>query len=272
VAVHRLTCPSCGAGVDSAAGFTAGQVASCSKCEREFTVDEAALKAAASEAGDEFLPSKPRVDDGEWSYRNSTLRYVVLGVLVVTMCVLGYMLYDKKVKEQQTAANDADGRGILPAEVPGEMLPLPGDPIALGGPPPKKTSDPVEAMKGRLIGVWEAKLKDESITIEYKGDGSFSYSTATEGKAAKPLTGRWNLAALDVKMQGVGSKTFEMQMEWTPEGLAPIKENARVNPNQSLDQPLLDREVDGKRLTANFVRKTKGAPQPSGVAGPGTAP
>jgi len=248
-------------------------VARCEKCETEFTVDDATLK-AAGEAGDEYLPAKTRPDEAEWSYRNSTLRYVVLGVLLVTMCVLGYLLYDKKMKERQTVSVESEGRGIAPADVPGELLPLPGDPVAVGGAlRPKIISDPVEAMKGRLVGVWEAKLKNESIAVEYKGDGTFTYSSTTEGKAAKPLTGRWNLAALDVKMQGVGSKTFEMQMEWTPEGQAPIKDNARVNPNQSLDQPLLDREADGKRPTANFIRKTKGAPQPpSGIAGPGTAP
>ena len=32
---------------------------------------------------------------------NSSLRYAVLGVLLVVLGVLGYMLYDKKMKERQ---------------------------------------------------------------------------------------------------------------------------------------------------------------------------
>jgi hypothetical protein len=275
VAVHRLACPSCGAEIDSAAGFTAGQVARCSKCEKEFTVDDAALKAATDGAGDEFLPGKPRTDQVEWSYRNSTLRHVVLGVLVIIMCVLGYMLYDKKMKERHTAANETEGRGIAPAEVPKEMLPLPGDPIAAGRElAPKILSDPVEAMKVRLVGVWEAKVEGEPIVVEYKGDGTFNYSVAAGGKAAPKLAGKWNVTALDVKMKGIGSKIFDMQMEWTPEGQGAVKEAARVNPNQSLDQPLLDRGVDGKRPTATFIKKKKDAPPPktSGIAGSGLVP
>ena len=260
MALTRLACPACGAAVHSAAGFTAGQVVNCSKCETKFTVDEAAIRSAASaDAADDFVPGKPRLDEeAEWSYRNSSLRYGVLGVLLVILVGLGYLLYDKKMNERQAASGSEEGRGIPPAELPTEMLPLPGDPVAAGGAPAPKISDPVEAMKSRLVGVWEAKLKSESIAVEYKADGTFSYTVATDGKAAKPLSGRWHLAALDVKMKGVGSKTFEMQMEWTPEGQPVVKDGARVNPNQTMDHPLLSQgEVDGKRPSATFVRKKK---------------
>jgi hypothetical protein len=52
-------------------------------------------------------------EDGEaWSYKNSWIRYAILGVLIIVMCVLGYMLYDKKSREAKDAS-----RGIAPTEL-----------------------------------------------------------------------------------------------------------------------------------------------------------
>jgi hypothetical protein len=105
-------------------------------------------------------------DDDKPSYKNSPLRFVVLAVLVVTMLVLGYFLYDKRAKERadkDTASNnDSDnsmpqpitphaapggpgglrpqmaGPGMQIPPVPGGLRP-PGVPI---GPNPKLPNNP----------------------------------------------------------------------------------------------------------------------------------
>ena len=260
MALNRLACPACGAAVHSAAGFAAGQAVNCPKCESEFTVDEAAIRSAASaEAADDFVPGKPRLDeDPEWSYRNSSLRYAVLGVLLVVLVVLGYLLYDKKMKERQAASGSEEGRGIPPAVVPNEMLPLPGDPVAAGGRPvPKTEIDPIAASKARLVGAWEAKAKGETYTLEYKADGSFLYTVETEGKAGKPVVGRWDLAGQKITMPRPMVKTFVLDVVLTPEGQSSLKESAKLNSNGTLEHPLIDREFDGKRPSATFVNKNR---------------
>lgn len=136
----RITCPECGAGLKSSAGFTPGKTITCPKCEADFVVEEPEeekpvadrrttkmkpatkkLKVAVAEddEDDEDEDEKPKKakkkkkkkkrvsedgDDEEWSYKNSWIRYAVLGVLVVVLAVLGYMLYKKK---QDEAKNNA---------------------------------------------------------------------------------------------------------------------------------------------------------------------
>ena len=110
----KIKCPECRAGLKSAAGFTPGQTVCCPKCETYFAVEEPtdeepaaakprkAVRAAAAD-DDEDEPrkkrKKPRDDEDdafeERSYKNSPLRYAILGVLVVVMLVLGYFLYEK---------------------------------------------------------------------------------------------------------------------------------------------------------------------------------
>ena len=132
VAINRIACPECGAALKSAAGFKLGATVSCPKCETDFEVEEPEeeeqpkkksktastglvskkkpIKAATEEDEDEDdeQPKKKKKkkkkrssDDGDeqWSYKNSWIRYAILTVLIIVMCVLGYMLHLKQKRE-----------------------------------------------------------------------------------------------------------------------------------------------------------------------------
>ena len=100
-----VLCPDCDARLKSDDGFTAGEEVECPKCETVFRVpDPSARKKAkppAVEDDDDMeRPKKKKKkgkksDDDEGSYASSPVRFVVLGVLVVTMLVMGYFLYRK---------------------------------------------------------------------------------------------------------------------------------------------------------------------------------
>ena len=118
--ILKATCPECGAKISSPDGFDIGEELECPKCETEFKVR--APKPAA-------VPAKPKVvddddddedyeeprpkkktkkdfrgdDDDEKSYKNSPLRFLVLGVLVLIMLVGGFFLVRKILAER--AAN-----------------------------------------------------------------------------------------------------------------------------------------------------------------------
>lgn len=127
MALDKVRCPNCTAGLKSAGGFEAGQEVRCPKCEMDFVVEEPAgdapMKKAKVLSVDDEPVEKPKkkkkrpvaedeYDDG-YSYRNSPLRYAILAVLVVVMCVLGYMLYLKKQREAAAApAPGALERGV----------------------------------------------------------------------------------------------------------------------------------------------------------------
>ncbi|QJW95721.1 hypothetical protein [Frigoriglobus tundricola] len=170
----KTRCPECNAPLKSAAGFTVGQTICCPKCETYFTVadPEAAgegeepektsgskgkgatatrkpLRASAEDDEDDEYEKpkkkkKRRVDDDEddeptRSYKNSPLRYAILGVLIVTMLVLGYF-YVQKVRKQreEDSANASDNTPADPPVVrpnvpPGFPPPPPGGPNGPGG-------------------------------------------------------------------------------------------------------------------------------------------
>ncbi|MFO0823072.1 MAG: hypothetical protein U0792_08115 [Gemmataceae bacterium] len=137
MALNRITCPECGAGMKSAAGFKVGKKVTCPKCEESFVVEEPqdedepeeeetprsakakappskATKRAARDDDDDEEPEeeeeerpkkkkkKKRRNDEEWSYRNSWIRYAILTVLIIIMCVLGYMLHLKRERERSS--------------------------------------------------------------------------------------------------------------------------------------------------------------------------
>lgn len=145
MAINRISCPECGAGLKSASGFKVGQTVSCPKCEIHFVVEDPEeeedetpkkparpgpkgpppglsktaplgkkkpVKAATEEDEDdeeeeEEKPKKKkkkkkRDDEEQWSYRNSWIRYAILAILIVIMCVLGYMLHLKQEREKQS--------------------------------------------------------------------------------------------------------------------------------------------------------------------------
>lgn len=148
VALLKIKCPECGAGLKSPTGFTVGQTVCCPKCETYFPVEEPEeeaeeapkksapaggkpapakkpVKAAADEDEDEEedeeeAPKKKKKkkrrddddEDGGRSYKNSPLRFIILGILIIIMLVLGYMLYEKKKKEKE---DNAAAGGAPPA-------------------------------------------------------------------------------------------------------------------------------------------------------------
>ena len=161
MSVSKTTCPSCGAGLKSAAGFNPGQAVRCPKCATPFTVpepdfeevdDEPAppkkkappARAARSRDDDDDRPRrrKSRDDDDDdddddrprkkkktkyQEYKSSPVRFAVLGVLLVVLGVLAFMLYQKKMKEQEDAAGPAPepeggNRQVAPPIRPGPRM------------------------------------------------------------------------------------------------------------------------------------------------------
>lgn len=134
--IPQAVCPECDARLSSKTGFAAGQKIRCPRCEAVFAVPAPKSKPVVLDKDDEDEPrpvkkkKKPavvEVDDdderprkkkgtkaAEGNYASSPLRFVILGVLVVVMLVMGYFLYRKF-----TAPPPPDV--IVPAKpVPGE--------------------------------------------------------------------------------------------------------------------------------------------------------
>lgn len=128
--IAKTACPECGAKISSPDGFDLGEVVECPKCEAEFKVratkptatpvKPAKPKVVANAEDDEDYeddePKKKKKkgsrrdsDDGEKSYKNSPLRFAILGVLVLVMLVGGFFLVKKILAER--AAN----AGLQPA-------------------------------------------------------------------------------------------------------------------------------------------------------------
>jgi hypothetical protein len=145
VALLKLYCPECNAKLKSSTGFTVGETVSCPKCETEFTVRKPADedeeteepkkgtaakgkdvptgtkpgRAIASSDGDEEdekpkkKKKKPAYDEDDEpvrSYKNSPLRYAILGILVLTMLVLGFFLV-RKIRNEREVAGGGDTAG-----------------------------------------------------------------------------------------------------------------------------------------------------------------
>jgi hypothetical protein len=135
VALNRIPCPECGAGLKSASGFQVGQSVCCPKCETYFTVEEPdedaekpsrpasggkkPVKAAPAPDDEDEEEESPRKkkrgrsddeEDVEYSYKNSTTRYVILAILIAVMIGLGVMLYLKKQREAEEASDNAEPR------------------------------------------------------------------------------------------------------------------------------------------------------------------
>jgi hypothetical protein len=229
VALNRVPCPECGAGLKSPSGFKVGQTVCCPKCETYFTVEEPAdeeaagakKSAAAGKAGaaggkkpvkaaavaDDAEDAAPRKkkkkvaedeEDEERSYKNSPARYAVLGVLVLVMIGLGVMLIIKKrneAKDDDTA--DKPNPNVV---IPDKLAPPPANPpgqaapgVGGGGVRPKvdpKTNPGVVPPKSNPGGNFAIPLLD--------GGGSFltpqqALAKVTEFKSKLAGTWRANL-------------------------------------------------------------------------------
>lgn len=115
MSIPQAVCPDCSAKLSSKAGFTAGQKIKCPKCDTVFAVPAPKKKPVVLDEDEDERPAPKKkaviVDDedederprkkkkgkkaAEGGYANSPLRFVILGVLVVTMLVMGYFLYRK---------------------------------------------------------------------------------------------------------------------------------------------------------------------------------
>ena len=141
MAILRVACPECGAGLKcpDPAGFAVGEKIECPKCETRFAVraparprdddrppKKKAVKAAVVEDDEDDRPRKkkrrddddedddrprrkkrPRDDDertGYQKYRTSPVRFIILGVLLLVMLVLAFFLYQKWQREKANAA------------------------------------------------------------------------------------------------------------------------------------------------------------------------
>jgi len=130
--IAKAACPECGAKLFSPDGFDIGEAVEFPKCEAEFKVrapKPAAVPVKAVKAkvvadadndedyeDDDLEPKKKKKkgsrrdsDDEEKSYKNSPLRFVILGALVLVMLVGGFFLVKKILGER--AAN----AGLQPA-------------------------------------------------------------------------------------------------------------------------------------------------------------
>lgn len=173
MATTRIECPECGAGLKSPSGFTAGESVECPKCETTFTVEEPeaqrpvkskkpvrALASRAADDDDDEIDDKPRKkkkkreeddedEEDKRSYKTSPMRFVILGVLVVVMIVLGVLLFRKKQAEKEEAKTNEDP----PANVVGPPA-NPQGPGAGGNLPRLVPSGPLGGpAKGPTIGV-----------------------------------------------------------------------------------------------------------------------
>lgn len=120
MALNKIECPECGAGLKSSEGFSAGEEVECPKCETSFTVEEPDADVETPRK------KKKKKADKEKTYKTSPMRFAVLGVLVAVMCVLGGMLYLKMRKDKETEEENAK-ISARNAEQQGENI---------GGPPP----------------------------------------------------------------------------------------------------------------------------------------
>jgi uncharacterized Zn finger protein (UPF0148 family) len=240
VAITRIECPECGAGLKSAAGFEEGQTVECPKCETNFSVEEPVRKSTRNEDDEDDRPRKRKKkrsddDESERSYKNSPMRFAVLGVLVVVMIVLGIMLVVKKKRESEADTASNDEAPPANANPPGNGLPIAargaGGLMPPGGPPPFKGANPPGKQFGtpnqpppggklpigdlfggavtpaetaqiqaklstKLLGVWEGAAPDGSThKVTYQAGGMFTHNVAGTGKDSASA-GAWRVTGL----------------------------------------------------------------------------
>jgi hypothetical protein len=115
VALNKISCPKCGAGLKSQTGFQVGLAVRCPKCRKEFDVeapeaeedeDDAPARGPARKPvravveDDEDADDRPRKkkrrrdddDEDDEDKKSNTAFYIRLGVLLVIMIVLGVAL------------------------------------------------------------------------------------------------------------------------------------------------------------------------------------
>ncbi len=274
MALLKTRCPECNAGLKSPTGFAVGQTVCCPKCETYFAVEEPeeaegeepkkapagtkgkradapaakkTLKATVADDDDDDDDDAPKKqkkkkkvsydedEEGTQSYKNSPLRFVILGVLVVVMLVMGYFLYDKRKKEKAAGGGDtsrdeaavvnprvADQNGpkLQPIQpglvVGGPKQPNPGGkggapavPFGLGGGPaltPAQAQAQMQKFKTALVGTWVADLGG-GVTEELTYTATGTFTTKLTGPAPATLTAKYTIKEL------VGTKGVKIQLD-----------------------------------------------------------
>ncbi len=264
MALLKTRCPECNAGLKSPTGFAVGQTVCCPKCETYFAVEEPegeepkkapagakgkatdapaakkTLKATVADDDDDDAPKKKKKkkvsydedEEGTRSYKNSPLRFVVLGVLVVVMLVMGYFLYDKRKKEAGGGDTSRDEAAVVNPRVAdqngpklqpiipgvgagGPKQPNPGGkggapvvPFGLGGGPaltPAQIQAQMQKFKTMLVGTWVADLGGVTEELTYAANGTFT--TKLGGPAPATLTAKYTIKEL------VGTKGVKIQLD-----------------------------------------------------------
>lgn len=274
--LNHLTCPECNAGIESSSGYTPGQVVRCPKCETEFTVEDGGSAAAGGSAqpvarrvgeSDDYQPSARRASASS-SYKNSWVRYAVLGVLLAVLGVLGFMLYQKRMNEgKDSASGNGDEESVKPvdARVVGaapKLTPLVpnggGGAITTDRPKRDKTEKKkamlsTDEIKSKLVGVWGNKK--EQCSMEYKADGTFLYKVEKEGMPAKSIAGKWKVVDAEDGSSNPELTVTIVNTEWTTEGKPAVNELIRLRSDGLSSQPLLDQLLDGKKVVTVFSKK-----------------
>ncbi|MFO0797102.1 MAG: DUF1559 domain-containing protein [Gemmataceae bacterium] len=198
MSINRTTCPSCGAGLKSAAGFNPGQALRCPKCSTPFTVpafeveeeDDAPpppkkkgppARAERPRDDDDDRPRRrrPRDDDDDddddrprkkkktkyQEYKSSPVRFAILGVLLVVLGVLAFLLYQKKMKEKE---DNADGPEPAAAPAGGGGGNLGPPPNA----PPRANPRAIDPMAGVTPAATWTPYEGDGFRVQFPGPAS----------------------------------------------------------------------------------------------------
>jgi len=233
----RVVCPSCQAGLKSAAGFKPRQKLRCPKCQGIVTVPAPVVEVLDDEMEDKAPPPpKPSAkssikkipvaanleDDDEeqedrpvrkkkkkkgGSYKSSPIRFVILGVLFVVLGVMGYMLFLKKATDKETIAHNekvkakqgTTDEGDEPAPIASSANPKGKGTYIAATAPPEQRGD-LMAFGRKLIGNWKGSVtKLPTITAEYtfNADGTFQAEIQENGQHGS-RRGTWDLRRLQM--------------------------------------------------------------------------
>ncbi len=277
--VTKIRCPECDATLKSDDGFSVGEEVTCPKCDTEFAVPKPKAKAVLVEADEPAEnPKKKKAKvasaDEPRSYKNSPLRYAILGVLVLVMIVLGVLLYLKKGTVEPEVVKTDPPQNVPQPPIPPQMQPKlpfqppkfpnpkqpgkqPGRPPAGGGlggalvggldplapvfgsaPTPAQGKQIVAKFGAALVGSWVCEADGAKDEVAYLGDGTF-VATRTGAGAAK-ASGKYAVVG------PAGATGLKVKLE-TDAGTRTI--------TVSFDGDTLEHPTLEKGVTATFRRK-----------------
>jgi uncharacterized Zn finger protein (UPF0148 family) len=278
--VTKIRCPECDAALKSEDGFTAGEDVTCPKCDTAFAVPKPKAKAVLAETEEMDQPPKKKKkkaassadDDAPRSYKNSPIRYVILGVLVLVMVVLGVMLILKKRTVEADTVNNDPPQNVPPPPIqPPPKFPTfpqpkvnpkqpgkqPGKPPSGGGlggalvggidplapifgsaPTPAQGKQIVAKYGAALVGSWVCETDGAKDEVAYLADGTFVASRT--GTGAAKASGKYTVVG------PAGSTGLKLKLE-TDSGPRTI---TVTFDGDALEHPTLE-----KGVTATFKRK-----------------